>query len=300
MYDETDYHGAQDLSTDQKIAHYQSVLNPRSEDHDFLRSLPAPQRFGHFLGQTRDNLNRYPLALIGEIGLDKAFRIPEAWLPQQVGDRNDGLTPGGREGRKLSPYRVNMDHQKKVLLAQLRLAGEVQRAVSLHGVQAHGILYDTLAGTWKGYENPSKKQQKRQESIANLKAGPAETEEDEMRPARPRPFPPRICLHSYSGPPETVKQYTASSVPCHIYFSFSTTINGWSESGDGKVEAVVRAVPDESILIESDLHTAGDRMDQYLEEAARKICQVKGWDLDEGVQMLGRNWRRFVFGDGSD
>lgn len=101
------------LNDEQRVAHYQDVLSPKSDDVEFLRSLPAPQPFGHFLNQTREYLQRFPLALIGEVGLDRAFRIPEAWMPQQVDERNDALTPGGREGRKLSPYRVNIEHQRR-------------------------------------------------------------------------------------------------------------------------------------------------------------------------------------------
>ncbi|KAK3680689.1 Cut9-interacting protein scn1 [Vermiconidia calcicola] len=301
MFDEVEYNGASSLSPEQKVAHYQSVLNPRSEDETFLRSLPEPRPFGHFLGQTRSYLERYPLALVGEIGLDRSFRIPEAWLPAQVEGRDEALTPGGREGRKLSPYRVSMDHQRKVLLAQLNLAWEMQRAVSVHGVQAHGIVYETLAETWKGHERrvPSKKERKKQEAAVkvNAESAPnAEAAAETSSSSGAKPYPPRICLHSFSGPAETLKQYTAPSVPCEIFFSFSTTINSWSDSGDGKVEAAVRAIPDERILVESDLHTAGENMDSHLEDIVRMLCKVKSWELEHGVKQLGKNWRSFALG----
>ena len=298
MFDEAEYDGASLLADEQKVAHYQSVLTPRSDDRAFLLSLPNPRPFGHFLGQTREYLKRHQLALIGEVGLDRSFRIPEAWLPEHLEERNDGLTPGGREGRKLSSYRVSMEHQRKVLLAQLRLAGELQRAVSCHGVQAHGTVYETLAETWKGHERhrPSKRQRKKATSAGNVETETETAEGSGSQLAGPKPYPPRICLHSYSGPAETVKQYTAHSVPCDVFFSFSTTINSWSDLGDGKAEAAVKAVPDDNLLLESNLHTAGDRMDHYLEEGVRKICEVKGWELEYGVKQLGSNWRRFVFG----
>lgn len=298
MFDEDEYEGAQSLTLDQKVTHYQTVLQPRSEDMEFLRSLPEPRRFREFLEQTRTYLQRYPLALVGEIGLDRSFRIPQAWLPGETDSRDDGLTPGGREGRRLSPYRVSIDHQKKVLLAQLRLAGEMQRAVSVHGVQAHGVVYETLAESWKGQERKvsSKRERKRQEVAARMNAEPMEDADDKKAVPGPQQYPPRICLHSYSGPAETVKQYTAPAVPCEIFFSFSTTINSWAEEGDGKVEAALKAVPDSSVLIESDLHTAGERMDAYLEAGVRKVCAVKGWSLEAGAMRLAKNWRRFVFG----
>ncbi|KAF2160879.1 hypothetical protein M409DRAFT_28759 [Zasmidium cellare ATCC 36951] len=298
MFDENEYAGASALNWEQKAAHYQSVLTPKSEDHDFLQALPDPRPFGHFIGQTRKYLERYPLALVGEVGLDRSFRIPETWLPGQAEERDDVLTPGGREGRRLSPYRVSMDHQKKVLLAQLALAGEMQRAVSVHGVQAHGIVYETVSQTWKGHERKvvSKKDKKRAEAIAKAHADAPEAGDEGNESAGSKPYPPRICLHSFSGPAETVKQYITPSIPCDIFFSFSTTINAWSETGDGKVETAVKAVPNDRIVVESDLHTAGNRMDSYLEEAVHKICHVKGWKLEDGVKQLGSNWKHFVFG----
>lgn len=306
MYDETVYDNATALTEEQKASHYQSVLTPKPEDRDFLLSLPDPRPFGYFLAQTREYLQKHPLALIGEVGLDKSFRIPEAWLPEHESNRNDDLTPGGREGRRLSPYRVSMEHQRKVLLAQLRLAGELQRAVSCHGVQAHGIVHSTLAETWKSH---LKYVLNKAEKRAAARAQEDEREEnppspralrnrarEAAEPLEPKNYPPRVCLHSYSGSAENVSQYTHPSIPTDVFFSFSTTINAWAESGDGKVEAAVRAVPDDRVLVESDLHTAGERMDHYLEQIVRKICTIKGWELDQGVRQLGRNWKGFVFG----
>lgn len=297
MYDESEYDGAQTLTQKQKMLHYQSVLTPKSGDDAFLQALPDTRPFGHFITQTREYLKKYPLALVGEVGLDRSFRIPEAWLPGQDNERDDGLTPGGREGRRLSPYRVSMDHQKKVLLAQLALAGEMQRAVSVHGVQAHGIVYETVSQTWKGHERKvvSKREQKKAEAAGKANSEPDDID-DEKENTGPKPYPPRICLHSYSGPAETVKQYIDPHVPCEVFFSFSTTINAWTDDGNGKVETAVQAVPDDRLLVESDLHTAGERMDQYLQEIVEKLCEVKGWSLEEGVKTLGTNWRRFALG----
>lgn len=308
IFEEKEYNGQSSLDAAQKISHYENVLTPPPTSHDFLHALPDPQPLGAFIARTRTYLTRYPLALIGEVGLDRSFRIPEAWLPEQAGGRDESLTPGGREGRRLSPYRVSMHHQKKILLAQLALAGEMHRAVSCHGVQAHGILYETVAQTWKGCERKvvSKRDLKKKKALAERIEGvdeekekeEEEEREDSMNATTPTSYPPRLCLHSYSGPAETIAQYVAPSVPCEVFFSFSTTINTWTEEGNGKVEAAVAAVPDERILVESDLHTAGHRVDRHLEEIVRKICQVKGWGLESGVRRLGRNWGRFAFGEG--
>lgn len=279
-----------------KAQHYESALTPKPEDETFLAQLPDPMPLSKLLKEIRENLEKSPEALVGEIGLDKAFRLPEVWVPRQEGLRDDSLTPGGREGRRLSPYRVSPDHQIAILSAQLRLAGEMQRAVSVHGVQAHGILFETIRKTWKGSEREvlSKSERKRRRSVPN-----AHDTEDDERPTRNQVevanYPPRICLHSYSGPADFVREYLHPSVPADIYFSFSILVN-FATSAARKTEEVIRRVPDDKILIESDMHIAGHDMDQKLEEIARKVCTLKGWALTEGVKILARNWKRFVFG----
>jgi len=38
-----------------------------------------------------------------------------------------------------------------------------------------------------------------------------------------------------------------------------------------------------------------------MEDIVRRICEIKGWLLEDGVRRLGGNWRRFVFGvEGED
>lgn len=102
-------------------------------------------------------------------------------------------------------------------------------------------------------------------------------------------------MHSYSGPVEQLKQFLNPSNPSDVYFSFSNVIN-FSGPSSQKVIAVVKALPEDRVLIESDLHTAGQQMDDLLEEVARQICELRGWSLQEGVQRLADNWKRFVFG----
>lgn len=296
MFEDHVYDGVVTLSNEQRIKHYQSVLTPRSDNQDFLLSLPNPQPLSRFIAQTRQYLVDHPLALIGEVGLDKSFRIPEVCVDGQKEGKYEGLTPGGREGRRLSPYRVSMGHQKKILLAQLRLAGEMGRAVSVHGVQAHGVLYEALSQTWKGHEKKilSKKELKREAAMRGKESSPPDEDDFRTTAKEPMPYPPRICLHSYSGPPETIKQYTNPAIPCEVFFSFSILVN-FSNTAD-KSEEVIRAIPGDRILVESDLHTAGDRMDGYIEQIVRKVCEVKEWSLEDGVQQLSRNWKCFVFG----
>lgn len=289
----------------QKTGHYKAVLAPPpSEEDGFIAGLPDPKPLSAFLAQTRDYLNAYPLALIGEVGLDKAFRLPNAWSDAEHSARDDTLTPGGREGRQLSPYRVNMDHQVRILKAQLAVAGELGRACSVHGVQAHGVLFEALKSLWKGHEKRvvSKREQKMLAKGVNEDFSSSEGEgqsggKKTTKTPKSRPYPPRICLHSFSGPLQVMKQYTEDKkIPAKIFFSFSVCINFSTPSGEDKTPQVIRECPDNRILIESDLHTAGKSMDSMLAEMYRKVCEIKGWGLREGIERIRKNYEEFIFG----
>ncbi|KAL7921695.1 TatD family [Trichoderma austrokoningii] len=296
LYDDTasnQYNPESSASEDAlKMAHYKAVLSPTPNDASFLASLPPPTALSSFIASTRQHLAAFPHALVGEIGLDKGFRLPQQWLPDDASARDEGLTPGGREGRLLSPYRVQMQHQQMVLQAQLRLAGETGRAVSVHGVQAHGVLYDTVAACWKGHERKmlSRREKKR------IAAGAEEESSSDDDNDGGKPFPPRICLHSYSGSADTLKQWFHPAVPSRIFVSFSTAINADTDGSKAKLEAVVRAVPDDRILVESDWHMAGEEAEEMLEDMYRLVCEIKGWDLERGVGIIGKNFQEFVYG----
>ncbi|CAM1501350.1 Fc.00g105120.m01.CDS01 [Cosmosporella sp. VM-42] len=276
-----------------KMKHYAAVLSPSPEDPAFVADLPTPLALSTFIAETRERLKKYPLAMIGEIGLDKAFRLPMHWQPEAKAIRDPDRTPGGRERRPLSPYRISMAHQQAIFKAHLSLAGEMGRSVSVHGVQVHGILYDILVNSWKGYERKGKG--RRQKNSKNLDEQTEKTDTDENE-VKGGPYPPRICLHSFSGKAEAVRQYLNPRFPSKIFFSFAKTNNLRDESGRSKMQEAVRMVPENRILVETDLHTVGDRMDAELEEVCRAVCEFKGWGLEEGVRKMAANYREFVCG----
>ncbi|GAB0135971.1 hypothetical protein EsDP_00004291 [Epichloe bromicola] len=284
-----------------KREHYQSVLAPAPQDDGFIASLPTPTPVSSFVSSTRAKLESYPIALVGEIGLDKAFRLPESWDHSPAASRDHhGLTPGGRERRRLSPYKVQMQHQQTMLRVQLRLAGEVGRPVSVHGVQAHGVLYDTVSSCWKGRENHILSRRERRNIAPGAEDDDSDNEDsahdggDGGKPGKP--YPPRICLHSYSGPVEGLKQWLRPNIPAKIYFSFSAAVNLGTEATRAKFDEVVKAVPGDKLLVESDLHVAGEDMEAALETMYRRVCGAKGWSLEEGVRTIGKNFEDFIFG----
>jgi Tat protein secretion system quality control protein TatD with DNase activity len=287
-----------DLGEDGKpdqVQHYENVLTPKPEDVGFLQALPHPRSLRQFLQETEERLKDFPYALVGEVGLDRSFRLPEGPsamtgdMKSKTGGSEEEYTPGTREGRPLSPYRVNIDHQKAILKAQFELAAKLHRPVSVHSVQAHGLVFEVMQALWKGHEKPSKAQRKK--AMDATKAHPG----NEKSESKSSPFPPRLCMHSYSGPPEALKQFLAASVPADIYFSFSMAIN-FSSTSTAKVTSVIKAVPDDRILIESDLHCAGERMDKLLEEIVLKVCDIKEWTVEDGARRLKANWIKFIFG----
>ncbi|KAH6895244.1 TatD family [Thelonectria olida] len=275
-----------------KAVHYSSVLTP-SPSPSFLASLPPPVPISSFISSTQARLLAHPHALVGEIGLDKAFRLPQAWDPSAKNGRDDGRTPGGREGRTLSPHRVSMEHQRVVLAAQLKLAARTRRAVSVHGVQAHGILYDTLEATWKGHEKEVISRRKRRLVAEGAEDFSSDSEDDS---GEPKPYPPRICLHSFSAGVAVLKQYLHRAVPAKIFISLSSAVNLSTEATRTKTDEVLRAMPDNRIIVESDLHTAGASMDEALEEMYRRVCTIKGWPLEEGVARIAKNYEEFIYG----
>lgn len=306
-------------SSSKKILHYQKLLtgstasSSANDQIAFFKTLPTPKPLSLLLSETRTRLLSHPNALVGEIGLDRAFRLPLPWQAQEIEARNAELTPGSREGRKLSPYKVSIAHQRALFKAQLQLAGRLRRAVSVHSVQAHGLVFEVLQELWKGYERkkPESKRQRKTRDFERknevFEAGDADDAEIDLDYKKEQqegegegeeshlPYPPRICMHSYSGPPEALVQFLRPSVPSDVYFSFSTVINFTGPTVD-KVLAALQALPDDRILVESDLHCAGQQMDDLLEDAVRSICSTRGWSLEDGTRKLAENWKRFVFG----
>ncbi|KAJ2373180.1 Cut9-interacting protein scn1 [Coemansia sp. RSA 2607] len=145
--------------------------------------------------------------------------------------------------------------QIRLLKEQLEIACELDVAVSLHCVRAFGTLVDVLQdGQKRGM------------------------------------LPPRIMLHSYSGSADMLRQiFCKGELGKRIYVSFSHFVNGRNVE---KSRQCIQAVPEDRILVESDLHdvaAAGEALASVIE----LVSQARGWSADEARERLACNSRLF-------
>ncbi|EPY53378.1 TatD DNase family Scn1 [Schizosaccharomyces cryophilus OY26] len=251
-----------------KTEHYKKILSPEPPD-DFIQALPQPTSLTELSETISRLLAKHPSALVGEIGLDKPFRLP-------VGpyDARSSLPQG-----PLSPHYVRMEHQIKVFESQLKLASKEQRTVSIHSVQTYTYIYDVLSKFWDGYWIPSKSQLKR------YKPG----EYESIREGQKKNYPPRICFHSYSGSGQQISLFSAHKVPSEFYYSFSIGIN----SRYKKMEDTIQSAPDDRILPESDHHSANS-LDKLVGESVSAIAQAKTWSKEDTMSILSKNSSSFL------
>ncbi|KAJ3299186.1 hypothetical protein HK104_009790, partial [Borealophlyctis nickersoniae] len=74
-----------------------------------------------------------------------------------------------------------------------------------------------------------------------------------------------------------------------IYCSFSTGVNARS----AKVQDRIRAVPDDRVLIESDLHDAS-MVDKAMRDACEMVAGAKEWTVMEAGEKTGNNAKAFL------
>ncbi len=67
--------------------------------------------------------------MIGEVGLDRAFRVPYDYFASP---------------RQLTPFTVPLSHQLAILEAQIDLAVDLRRNISMHSVKAQMNTKDLL------------------------------------------------------------------------------------------------------------------------------------------------------------
>jgi len=102
-----------------------------------LSDLPEPIPLEHILRDLRHNLEGSPTAMLGEVGLDRAARIP--------------VNCSTTSPVELSSFMVPLEHQLIILEAQVDLAVELGRNISMHSVKSTQATLALLGNMQKKY-----------------------------------------------------------------------------------------------------------------------------------------------------
>ncbi|CCA67160.1 related to Cut9 interacting protein scn1 [Serendipita indica DSM 11827] len=244
-----------------KEDHYRSLfLQPGSaKEGELDRLVPLlrePVALSKVIQIVKEKLLKYPNAMVGEVGLDKSFRI--AYNPYPA-----------PPPRKLSPFSTPLSHQMVILEAQLRLAVELKRNVSLHSVGAQQPTVELLQRMSQNYGK------------------------DWLRIS--------VDMHSCGLSADVWK----TKAHANIFLSLSTAINSRSD----KHRQLIRECDEHRLLAESDYPEAGMCASQTwsMVETIADIRQwpvETEWDEKEPdpgnwgvVRRLERNWAQFCKGD---
>lgn len=243
-----------------KDEHYRHVFNITNDGSlgesqaekeliGILEQLPEPVSLTSVCDGIREHFERFPNALLGEVGIDRAFRIPrKAWNYDPQRSEVPLSEP------RLTKLKTPQEHQLAVLRAQIAVALQYQRNISLHSVQAAGLTVDLLS------------------SLRN-------TDTTSFGAIR-------ISLHSCTLDNNVVKSITKKHP--NVYVGFSSTIN---RKQILKKECLA-AVDRNRALMESDYHTVKG-IPAFLLQATEYFAQQHGMSLESAAQQLRSNWNAF-------
>lgn len=228
-------------SSPSKQEHYETLFAETRHDLTprLLEALPDVLPLKQWLDLLRQNLMSHPEAILGEVGVDKSFKISSFGnhiAPHSVSEAERQQKP--IEWTKL---KVPMSHQLAVLEAQIKLAIDLQRAMSIHCVQAQGAMSELLARLQQGH--------------------------GEAFSACP------IDLHAFGGSAESVVQLQKAH--SNVFFSFSIAINGRSP----RLRRVIQAVAEDRLLLESDWPSLQEQ-NERLSEMVEIISEARAWSIE--------------------
>ncbi|CAO1639063.1 unnamed protein product [Sympodiomycopsis kandeliae] len=281
--------------------HYRSLFSDCGETslkelEMILPHLPPPRSLQDVLAEVRDNLERFPDALLGEVGLDRAFRVPmsksaikyqpsEQHLLQSEPQDNSRTseqsgTPGqggnshtlALRGKSLSSLTIPIDHQYSILLAQISLAISLGRNISMHSVKSSDSTLHLLEDCCRRFNGLHCK------SFRSIS----------------------LDLHSCTLSSEVASRII--QLHPNVYISFSSTIN--KEGSQKSLPALLLEIPPSRILIESDWHTSDQITSRNLEvlklvtpfvlrERFNPDVKDQQGMLKKAAEVLNTNWRRF-------
>ncbi|KAG2155494.1 hypothetical protein DEU56DRAFT_310681 [Suillus clintonianus] len=242
-----------------KEAHYRRIFKDADEHPEAFQKLlehaPEPVTLQTVLEDVRQNLMDFPSAMLGEVGFDRAFRVSYDYFS----------SPG-----ELSPFTTPFEHQLAILEAQLDLAAELGRNISMHSVKSQMATVELL-------DRMADRHGERWMKIS-------------------------IDIHSCGLSPQT--WLSIEKRHPNVFLSLSTVINSRSPNH----RALIAACSSRRILVESDSHKIDDST-QHTWDMVLIVAEVKGWLVESSwdevvdesqqgvVRRLESNWREFVQGN---
>ena len=94
-----------------------------------LAHLPNPRPLSQVLTELRQNLSAFSTSMLGEVGLDRVFRVPLEYFASP---------------RHLTPFTIPLAHQVAILEAQMEVAIELGRNISMHSVKSQQATMELL------------------------------------------------------------------------------------------------------------------------------------------------------------
>ena len=94
-----------------------------------LAHLPNPRPLSEVLIELRQNLSDFSESMLGEVGVDRVFRIPLDYFASP---------------RHLTTFTIPLAHQVTILEAQIEIAVELGRNISMHSVKCQQATLEVL------------------------------------------------------------------------------------------------------------------------------------------------------------
>ncbi len=238
--------------------HYNNILSSSNKEElqDMIDALTKLDTFEYdvWYNNLKQRLLDHPHALVGEIGVDRVAK----------------LLPGGSiawQGVKPTSVTCTVEHQIEIFHIQSTLARELNRSISVHCVQGQGHLFNYLKEQSNGFSK---------RKLSQLKI---------------KPNMLRMCLHSYGGAPGSIKQFLELN-GFIMYVSFSVGINARLTPAN-KLQELIRAVPEDRLLIESDLNTSKG-LDECMMDITKIVAEARHWTIKQVVDITNENYKRFI------
>jgi Tat protein secretion system quality control protein TatD with DNase activity len=190
-----------------------------------------------------------------------------------------GTQKGKRDGdddehdwRRLTPFKTNMQHQRRIMEMQMDLAIELGVNASVHSVAAPGMF--SAYGFRLGWSIEAIT------GTAELRTGATLDVLVGLRKKHgPRFSRSNICIHSAGGWSPEFWRSAAIQLPHNLYGSPSILIT----SRVSHAEDLIRVIHRDRILVESDSHDI-KQMTRLLWGAAEWVSRVRGWKLENGSE----------------